>query len=59
MSAPAWRDERVAQRLVGDIPARRIGRPEEIGPLAVYLASSASDFMTGQTLYLDGGHSAA
>ena len=59
MSAPAWRDERVAQRLVGDIPARRIGRPEEIGPLAVYLASAASDFMTGQTLYLDGGHTAA
>jgi 2-deoxy-D-gluconate 3-dehydrogenase len=58
MSAPAWRDERVAQRLVDDIPARRIGRPEEIGPLAVYLASSASDFMTGQTLYLDGGHTA-
>jgi gluconate 5-dehydrogenase len=49
----------VAQRLVGDIPARRIGRPEEIGPLAVYLASAASDFMTGQTLYLDGGHTAA
>jgi 2-deoxy-D-gluconate 3-dehydrogenase len=59
MSAPAWRDERVAQRLMGDIPARRIGRPEEIGPLTVYLASSASDFMTGQTLYLDGGHTAA
>lgn len=58
MSAPAWRDERVAQRLVGDIPARRIGRPEEIGPLAVYLASPASDFMTGQTIFLDGGHTA-
>jgi 2-deoxy-D-gluconate 3-dehydrogenase len=59
MSAPAWQDEKVAERLVRDVPARRIGRPEEIGPLAVYLASSASDFMTGQTIYLDGGHSAA
>jgi NAD(P)-dependent dehydrogenase (short-subunit alcohol dehydrogenase family) len=38
---------------------RRTGREEEIGPLAVYLASPASDFMTGQTIYLDGGHSAA
>ncbi len=37
---------------------RRIGRPEEIGPLAVHLASAASDFMTGQTIFLDGGHSA-
>ena len=32
---------------------------EEIGPLAVYLASSASDYMTGQTIFLDGGHTAA
>jgi 2-deoxy-D-gluconate 3-dehydrogenase len=59
MSAPAWGNPRVGERLVRDIPARRIGRPEEIGPLAVYLASAASDFMTGQTLFLDGGHSAA
>ncbi len=61
MSAPAFEggNEQVAERLMRDIPARRRGRPEEIGPLAVYLASSASDFMTGQTLYLDGGHSAA
>ena len=60
MSAPAFDtgDERLADRLLRDIPARRRGRPEEIGPLAVYLASSASDFMTGQTIYLDGGHTA-
>lgn len=59
MSAPAWADPKVGERLVRDIPMRRIGRPGEIGPLAVYLASAASDFMTGQTIYLDGGHSAA
>jgi 2-deoxy-D-gluconate 3-dehydrogenase len=59
MSAPAWRDVRITERLVRDIPARRIGRAEEIGPLAVYLASAASDFMTGQTIFLDGGHTAA
>jgi 2-deoxy-D-gluconate 3-dehydrogenase len=59
MSAPAWREPSIAERLVRDIPARRIGRPEEIGPLAVYLASAASDFMTGQTIFLDGGHTAA
>lgn len=60
MSAPAFGGDnpRVGERLVRDIPARRIGRPEEIGPLAVYLASAASDFMTGQTLFLDGGHTA-
>ena len=61
MSAPAFEaaDDRLADRLLRDVPARRRGRPQEIGPLAVYLASSASDFMTGQTIYLDGGHTAA
>ena len=61
MSAPAFDsgDTRLADRLLRDVPARRRGRPEEIGPLAVYLASPASDFMTGQTIYLDGGHTAA
>ena len=60
-SAPAFDvgDDRLAARLLRDVPARRRGRPQEIGPLAVYLASSASDFMTGQTIYLDGGHTAA
>jgi 2-deoxy-D-gluconate 3-dehydrogenase len=60
MSAPAFDagNDKLADRLLRDIPARRRGRPEEIGPLAVYLASAASDFMTGQTVYLDGGHTA-
>jgi NAD(P)-dependent dehydrogenase (short-subunit alcohol dehydrogenase family) len=59
MTDPAFSDARINERLTRDIPMRRIGRPEEIGPLAVYLASAASSFMTGQTIFLDGGHSAA
>lgn len=59
MNAEAFGDPRVSERLLRDVPARRTGRLEEIGPLVVYLASAASDFMTGQTLFLDGGHSAA
>ena len=59
MNADAFDDPRTRERLLRDVPARRTGRLDEIGPLAVYLASSASDFMTGQTLFLDGGHSAA
>jgi 2-deoxy-D-gluconate 3-dehydrogenase len=59
MNEAAFADPRIHERLTRDIPARRTGRLEEIGPLAVYLASPASDFMTGQTLFLDGGHSAA
>ncbi len=59
MNADAFGDPRIRERLLRDVPARRTGRLEEIGPLVVYLASPASDFMTGQTLFLDGGHSAA
>ncbi len=59
MTHEAFAVPAINQRLTRDIPARRIGRPEEIGPLAVYLASAGSDFMTGQTIFLDGGHSAA
>ena len=48
-------DEKLRRRILSKIPARRIAEPDEVGPLAVYLASEASNFMTGQTLYLDGG----
>lgn len=59
MNADAFADPRTRERLLRDVPARRTGRLEEIGPLLVYLASPASDFMTGQTVFLDGGHSAS
>ena len=59
MNEAAFANPKVHERLTRDIPARRTGRVEEIGPLAVYLASGASDFMTGQTIFLDGGHTAA
>ena len=59
MTDPAFSNPRVNERLTGDIPMRRIGQPHELGPLAVLLASSGSDFMTGQTVFLDDGHSVA
>jgi 2-deoxy-D-gluconate 3-dehydrogenase len=59
MNVAAFSDPRTRERLLRDVPLRRTGRLDEIGPLVVYLASAASDFMTGQTLFLDGGHSAA
>ena len=59
MNAEAFGDAKIRERLLRDVPMRRPGRLDEIGPLLVYLASPASDFMTGQTVFLDGGHSAA
>jgi 2-deoxy-D-gluconate 3-dehydrogenase len=59
MNEAAFADPRIHERLTRDIPARRTGRLEEIGPLVVFLAGTGSDFMTGQTIFLDGGHTAA
>ncbi len=55
MNERAFADEKIRERLLRGIPARRPGRPEELGPLVVYLASSASDYMTGEVIFLDGG----
>jgi NAD(P)-dependent dehydrogenase (short-subunit alcohol dehydrogenase family) len=52
-------DERMRRRILSKIPARRVGEPDELGPIAVYLASPASNFMTGQTLCFDGGQGIA
>lgn len=55
----AMADPKTRERFLSKIPARRLGEPEEAAALAVYLASPASDFMTGQTVYLDGGQTIA
>ena len=38
------------------IPMGGFGQPEDLGPLAVYLASDASRYMTGASLVIDGGY---
>ena len=49
--------EKVYAEFVARQPMRRLGRPEEIAALAVYLASDESGFTTGQTHIIDGGFS--
>lgn len=47
----------ILERRLRKIPARRMGEPEEIGPLVCYLASPCSDFATGGVFVIDGGES--
>ena len=55
MNEEAFADTKIRERLLRDVPARRTGRPEELGPLVVYLASAASDYVTGEVVFVDGG----
>ena len=43
------------EEIIKRTPAGRFGQPEECAGTAVYLASRASDFVTGATLFIDGG----
>ena len=43
------------QELISEIPLGRIGRPEDVASVAVYLASDASSYSTGSTFFVDGG----
>jgi 2-deoxy-D-gluconate 3-dehydrogenase len=57
MTAPIQAMDEVYRQIVERTPAKRFGTPEECGGAAVFLASSASDFVTGQSLIVDGGYS--
>lgn len=48
-------DEAILTRRLRKIPAGRMGAPHELGPLVCYLASPASDFVSGATFVIDGG----
>lgn len=50
-----WENPEIYEDTVSKYPLRRIGEPDEIAGAAVYLASPAGSFMTGQTLVIDGG----
>ncbi len=45
------------ENVIGRVPSKRWGQPEEFGGIAVYLASNASSFHTGDVLLIDGGYS--
>lgn len=55
LSQPLWRDELRGSWIVRRSPLRRPGYPEELVGACLLLASDAGSFITGQTIYVDGG----
>lgn len=51
----AWASAEASRKLLELIPYGRIGEPQDIGRAAVWLASDASDYVVGTTLFVDGG----
>ncbi len=55
INTKAWSTPEAYQRLMTLVPYNRIGEPEDIGRAAVWLASDNADYVTGTSLYVDGG----
>ena len=53
----AWKTEAARKKLLELIPYGRIGDPEDVGNTVAFLASDAADYVTGATLFVDGGMS--
>lgn len=55
LSEALWKDPKVNAKAVAQIPMLRLGEPEELGGIAVFLASQAGSYITGETIVIDGG----
>jgi glucose 1-dehydrogenase len=55
INVSAWSTPEAYASLMELVPYKRIGEPEDIGRAAVWLASDESDYVTGTTLFVDGG----
>ena len=51
----AWETPEAMEKLLTLIPYQRIGQPEDVGNLAAWLASDEADYITGTTVFIDGG----
>jgi dehydrogenase/reductase SDR family member 4 len=54
-SKPIWANPEMEKELVARIPQRRLGEPEDIVGAVLFLCSGAANYITGQTIYVDGG----
>jgi glucose 1-dehydrogenase len=48
-------DREAKRRLLSRTPLQRVGTPEEVASVATFLASSDASYVTGQTIFVDGG----
>lgn len=55
LTTPYMQDEKTIAAGLKQIPMRRFGKPDDIGPMAVYLAADESQWVTGQSFVIDGG----
>ncbi len=55
INTSAWNTPEAYKSLMTLIPYGRIGEPEDIGRVAAWLVSDQADYITGQTLFVDGG----
>ena len=58
MGTQVWGDPVKAAPMLAKIPLRRFGQPVEVADLILFLASPASDLITGETILIDGGYTA-
>jgi NAD(P)-dependent dehydrogenase (short-subunit alcohol dehydrogenase family) len=58
LAAPIWADDDMRRWILNRVPVERPGLPRELVGACLLLASDAGSFLTGQTLYVDGGASA-
>lgn len=56
MAKPALADPAIKAKILERLPLGRIGQPEDVAGAVVFLASEAASFITGVTLYVDGGY---
>jgi glucose 1-dehydrogenase len=55
INRPAWETSEAYRDLMTLVPYKRIGEPEDVAQAVAWLVSDAADYVTGATLFVDGG----